>query len=64
VFNLQAAQKRMLIDAITYTKGNLMQAQELLGTSRQTLYRLIDVHGVDLKQIRDRFDQTRRRSQK
>ena len=64
MFNLQAAQKRMLIDAITYTKGNLMQAQELLGTSRQTLYRLIDVHGVDLKQIRDRFDQTRRRSQK
>ncbi len=57
-------QKQTVMAAIKYTNGNLMYARDLLGISRQTLYRLIDVHSIDLKQIRDNTDQIKRKGLK
>jgi DNA-binding NtrC family response regulator len=45
-FSLEAAERRLLREAMRHTEGNKLAAARLLGVSARTLYRMIDRYGV------------------
>jgi two-component system response regulator AtoC len=45
-FSLEAAERRLLREAMRHTEGNKLAAARLLGISPRTLYRMIDRYGM------------------
>lgn len=52
-FNLKAIEKAAVIGAITYAKGNVQYARELLDVSKATIYRLLREYSIDYNAIRE-----------
>jgi transcriptional regulator of acetoin/glycerol metabolism len=52
-FNLKEIEKQAVVAAITYSKGNVQFARELLNVSKATMYRLLREYNVDFATIRD-----------
>jgi DNA-binding NtrC family response regulator len=46
-FSLEAAERRLLTDALRHTHGNKLAAARVLGVSPRTLYRMIDRFGAN-----------------
>lgn len=51
-WTLHEAQKQAILKALTYMEGNMQKTALILKTSRETLYRLVNVHSIDVKAIR------------
>lgn len=51
-FNLKELEKKTVIDALNYTKGNITFARELLGVSKATIYRLMRDYNIDYLKLR------------
>jgi DNA-binding NtrC family response regulator len=45
-FSLEAAERRLLRDALRHTQGNKLAAAKALGVSPRTLYRMIERYGT------------------
>jgi two-component system NtrC family response regulator len=46
------AERRVVVDALTRTRGNISRAATELGVSRPTLHGLLDKHGIDSRELR------------
>ena len=52
-FNLKELEGLAVRNAMTYTKGNVQFARELLNVSKATMYRLLRVYDIDFNTIRE-----------
>jgi two-component system NtrC family response regulator len=46
------AERRVVVDALTRTRGNISRAATELGVSRPTLHSLLEKHGIDSRELR------------
>jgi two-component system, NtrC family, response regulator len=46
------AERQVVMDALTRTRGNISRAANELGVSRPTLHGLLDKHGIDSRELR------------
>lgn len=52
-FNLKSTGYQLILSSLEERNGNIKEAAELLGISRRTLYRKMDLYGIDYKNYRE-----------
>lgn len=52
--SLEDAEKRMILEALSNTKGNVIKAGKLLNISKSSIYRKIKKYNIDVDLIRDK----------